>query len=86
MQLANEKKNLGATARQLISTGKNNEKNTKFVAHSNSNQTLSRIKKDKQTSRRFAERLKEHVPKCVKKFIANPIYDFNDNITLAIAA
>ena len=39
-----------------------------------------------QTSRRFNERLKEHVPKCVRNFIANPTDNFENNITLVRAS
>ena len=39
-----------------------------------------------QTSRRLGERVKEHVPLCVKEFIANPTYDFKDNIQLLRAS
>ena len=39
-----------------------------------------------QTSRRLNERLKEHVPRCVKRFLANPTADYKSNKTLINAA
>ena len=39
-----------------------------------------------QTSRRFAERLKEHVPKCVRQFIKNPTQAYETVLKLKRAS